>query len=203
MFEELTQDYPIYARSTFLPEPRGNWRQRWTTWLDRLRVVLLVKNWLPVLLYRLRVWYRRHHVPVLPYACDLLARAGWNVYIGDHAEIGPGLYLAHGNVVIDGIVTIGRNCRINPWVSIGLSNSVRLGFSFRGPTIGDNVSIGTGAKVLGPITVGNNVKIGANAVVIADVPDGATAVGVPARVVSRSAPSTASDLASSDGPRDA
>jgi serine O-acetyltransferase len=124
-------------------------------------------------------------------------------YIGDHAEIGPGLYLAHGNVVIDGIVTIGRNCQINPWVSIGLSNSVRLGFSSRGPTISDNVSIGTGAKLLGPITVGSNARIGANAVVIADVPNGATAVGVPARVISRSAPSTASDLASSDGPRDA
>lgn len=203
MFEELTQDYPVYSRLTFLPEPRGNWRQRWTTRLDRLRVVLLVMNWLPVLLYRLRVWCRRHYVPVLPYVCDLLARAGWNVYIGDHAEIGPGLYLAHGNVVIDGIVTIGRNCRINPWVTIGLSNSVGLGFSSRGPTIGDNVSIGTGAKLLGPITVGSNARIGANAVVIADVPDGATAVGVPAQVVSRSAPSTASDLASSDGPRDA
>jgi serine O-acetyltransferase len=202
MFEELTQDYPIYARLTFLPEPRGNWRQRWTTRLDRLRVVLLVMNWLPVLLYRLKVWCRRHYVPVLPYVCDLLARAVWNVHIGDHAEIGPGLYLAHGNVIIDA-VTIGRNCQINPWVSIGLSNSVRVGFSFQGPTIGDNVSIGTGAKVLGPITVGNNVRIGANAVVIADVPDGATAVGVPARVASRSAPSTASDLAGSDESRDA
>jgi serine O-acetyltransferase len=203
MFEELTQDYPVHARLTFLPEPRGNWRQRWTTRLDRLRVVLLVMNWLPVLLYRLRVWCRCHYVPVLPYVCDLLARAGWNVYIGDHSKIGPGLYLAHGNVVIDGIVTIGRNCQINPWVTIGLSNSVSLGFSPRGPTIGDNVSIGTGAKLLGPITVGSNARIGANAVVIADVPDGATAVGVPARVISRSAPSTASDLASRDEPRDA
>ncbi len=202
MFEELTQDYPVYAHFTFLPEPRGKWRQRWTARLDRLRVVLLVMNWLPVLLYRLKVWCRRHYVPVLPYACDILARAGWNVYIGDHAEIGPGLYLAHGNVIIDA-VTIGRNCQINPWVSIGLTNSIRAGFSFQGPTIGDNVSIGTGAKLLGPITVGNNVRIGANAVVIADVPDGATAAGVPARVVGRSAPSRASDLAGSDEPGDA
>lgn len=202
MFEELMQDYPIYARNTLLPEPHGNWRQRWAGRLDRLRVVLLVANWLPVLLYRLRVWCRCHYVPILPYVCDLLARAGWNVYIGDHAEIGPGLYLAHGNVVIDGTVAIGRNCEINPWVTIGLSNSARFGWVFRGPTIGDNVYIGTGAKVLGPITVGNNVRIGANAVVIADVPDGATAVGVPARVVSRGAPSALSGLVSGDEPKD-
>jgi serine O-acetyltransferase len=198
MFEELTQDYPIHASYTFLPEPQGTWRERWAARLDRLRVVVLVMNWIPVLLYRLRVWCKCRHVPILPYACDLLARAGWSVYIGEHVEIAPGLYLAHGNVVIDGIVKIGRNCEINPWVTLGLSNSKRLVWNIHGPTIGDNVSIGTGAKVLGPITVGNGARIGANAVVLADVPAGATAVGVPARVVSERAPSRGTGPASGD-----
>ena len=62
------------------------------------------------------------------------------------------------------------NCQINPWVTIGLSNSKKLGFSVEGPTIGDHVHIGTGAKVLGPVTIGDYARIGANAVVVHDVP---------------------------------
>jgi serine O-acetyltransferase len=72
---------------------------------------------------------------------------------------------------------------INPWVTIGLSGSRRWGFDARGPVIGDKVYIGTGAKVLGPITVGAGARIGANSVVMDDVPPGATVVGAPARIV--------------------
>lgn len=130
-----------------------------------------------VLLYRLRQELRRRHVPLLPALCDRLAMLGWNVCIGAHTAIGPGLYLPHGNVVIDGMVRIGRRCVIAPWVTIGVDGSVA------GPTIGDNVFIGTGAKILGGVTIGDGARIGANAVVLRDVPAGATAVGVPARVV--------------------
>jgi hypothetical protein len=91
--------------------------------------------------------------------------------------------LTHGNVVIDGRTVIGRNCQINPWVTIGLSNSRRIGFSVQGPTIGDNVHIGTGAKILGPITIGNHARIGANAVVVHDVPANTTVVGMPAKAL--------------------
>jgi serine O-acetyltransferase len=96
--------------------------------------------------------------------------------------------IAHGHVVIDGSVDIGRDCLINPWVTIGLSGSRRWGFDARGPVIGDRVYIGTGAKILGPITIGDDVRIGANAVVIDDVPGGATVVGAPARVVHSAPP---------------
>ena len=68
---------------------------------------------------------------------------------------------------------------IAPWVTVGVNGSVA------GPTIGDNVFIGTGAKVLGGLRIGNDVRIGANAVVLNDVPDGATVAGIPARVVAR------------------
>ena len=129
-----------------------------------------------VLLYRLNRWLRDRRVPLLPALCDRLAIVGWNVNIGAHTVIGAGLYLPHGNVVIDGIVRIGRCCVIAPWVTIGVNGSVA------GPTIGDDVFIGTGAKLLGGIHIGDGARIGANAVVLSDVPAGATAVGVPAKV---------------------
>jgi serine acetyltransferase len=115
--------------------------------------------------------------------CDIVSRALFRVQIGDRVTIGPGLMLTHGNVVIDGRTTIGSNCQINPWVTIGLSNSRKIGFSVRGPTIGHNVHIGTGAKVLGPITIGDHVRIGANAVVLHDVPANTTVVGMPAKAL--------------------
>ena len=93
--------------------------------------------------------------------------------------------MTHGNVVIDGRTRIGKHCQINPWVTIGLSNSRKLGFSADGPTIGDEVHIGTGAKILGPVTIGDHARIGANAVVVHDVPANTTVVGAPARVVGR------------------
>ena len=98
------------------------------------------------------------------------------VCIGDPVIVQPGLYLAHGQVVIDGFVEIHRGVVIFPWVTVGL----RAG-DFGGPTIGRNVHIGTGAKVIGPVTVHKGARIGANAVVTRDVPAGTTVVGAPAR----------------------
>ena len=86
------------------------------------------------------------------------------------------MYIAHGQVVIDGFVEVHRGAVIFPWVTIGL----RAG-DFRGPTIGRDVHIGTGAKVIGPVEVGPHARIGANSVVVDDVAAGATVVGSPAR----------------------
>ncbi|MCC5951655.1 MAG: hypothetical protein JJU45_06115 [Acidimicrobiia bacterium] len=99
------------------------------------------------------------------------------VCIGDPVVVQPGFYLAHGQVVIDGLVEVGSGTAIFPWVTIGL----RAG-DFTGPTIGPNVKIGTGAKVIGPVTIGPGAEVGANAVVVHDVPAHATAVGIPAAV---------------------
>lgn len=173
LLDEISRDFAWTAANRWEPlTGKPLWRQLW------ICAGLTVKSRiLAVVLFRLKRWLRRHHVPVLPAFCDRLSILGWNVCLGDHTEIGPGLYLPHGNVVVDGIVRIGARCVIAPWVTIGVNGSVA------GPTIGDNVFIGTGAKVLGGIRVGNNVRIGAGAVVLSDVPDGATVVGVPARVV--------------------
>ena len=102
------------------------------------------------------------------------------ISIGDPVVVQPGLCVPHGQVVIDGMVQIGERVVLSPFVTI----SLRAGDVRTGPVIGPRVSIGTGAKVLGPIRVGTGARISANAVVLADVPDNATAVGIPARVVS-------------------
>ena len=186
--EELREVYETHKYHAFMREPPKEPRDvHRKFWLERTARIFLGMSMVPVALYRIRNYLLRRNVPLLPYLCELLPSAVWHVSIGRKTEIGPGLLIPHGYVAIDGIVVIGRNCVINPWVTIGLSGSRRFGFDSRGPVIGDRVHIGTGAKVLGPITVGDDVRIGANAVVIHDVPSGATVVGAPGRVV-RDAP---------------
>jgi serine O-acetyltransferase len=85
----------------------------------------------------------------------------------------------HG-IVIHGNVRLGKNCIIRQGVTLGNKN---LDTPFEAPTIGNNVNIGAGAKILGQVVIGSNVDIGANAVVTKDVPDHAVVAGIPARVI--------------------
>ena len=184
LWEQLQEVYDTYRGHSFTPNPPDQpVGEHWKAEGERAARVLFGMPTLAVALYRLRDHLLRENWPIVPYLCELLATGVWHVSIGRRVEFGEGLIIPHGHVVIDGLVTIGRNCIINPWVTIGLSGSRRWGFDQRGPIIGDRVLIGTGAKVLGPITIGDGVRIGANAVVINDVPPGATVVGAPARVV--------------------
>lgn len=187
---ELQEAYDTYRRYSFTADPpEGPLLEQWRARGRRAACIFLGMPLGPVLLLRLRSALLRREVPLLPYLCELLSNALWHVSIGRRVEAGPGLLLPHGHVVIDGAVTIGDACVINPWVTIGLSRRRRLGgFDPRGPAIGNRVFIGTGAKLLGPITVGDGARIGANAVVIEDVPPGATVVGMPARVVQSAPP---------------
>lgn len=143
-----------------------------------IRLVWVSDAFAAQLLYRLKVWFEVHRVPLMPRLLHRLAMMTAQVAIGSPVIIGPGLYLVHGQVVIDGIAEIGRGVEIAPFVTIGLRSG-----NFQGARIGDNVRIGTGAKIIGPIQVGSGATIGANAVVVDDVPDGATVVGVPAKPV--------------------
>jgi len=187
VWNEIRSDYDAYHYSgfTWLPDPK---RSEMSRRMERLDTIVLRGAWPAVVAFRIKKWARRHHIPVLSLLCDTLNRMFWGVIIGDHVEIGRGFCLAHGYVVIDGAVKIGNKCSVNPYVTIGLGSGSAVGFSLHGPTLGDNVYIGTGAKVLGPITIGNNVKIGANAVVISDIPDNHTAIGVPARASPQKSP---------------
>jgi serine O-acetyltransferase len=98
-----------------------------------------------------------------------------------NAQLGGGLLMTHPNgVVIHPDATVGPNCLIFQQVTIGIGSIPGL------PRIGGGVNIGAGAKILGGVAIGNYAKIGANAVVLCDVPAGATAVGVPARILSDS-----------------
>jgi serine O-acetyltransferase len=106
------------------------------------------------------------------------------VEIGVSAKIGRRLIIEHsGCIVIHGKAELGDDCIVRQGVTIG---NRRLDDPFGAPIIGDRVSIGAGAKLLGRIRIGNDVEVGANAVVLTDVPDGALAVGIPARIILRS-----------------
>lgn len=112
-----------------------------------------------------------------------LAEIVCGVTIGVSARIGKRLIIEHsGAIVIHGNSVIGDDCIIRQGVTIG---NKRLDDPFGAPVIGDRVNVGAGAKILGRVHIGNDVEIGANAVVIHDVPDGAIAVGIPARIIIR------------------
>jgi serine O-acetyltransferase len=153
--------------------------------LQLLRLAWVTDAFAAQVIYRLKARLQALGVPILPRLLHRLATALSQVAIGDYTVVAPGVYLAHGQVVIDGITEIGYGVVIAPFVTIGL----RAG-DFKGPVIEDHVHIGTGAKVIGPIRIGAGATIGANAVVVSDVPPGATAVGAPAQAF-ESAPETA------------
>lgn len=145
------------------------------TW--RLLIKLLLRH-MPLRAmawYRLATWCKAHNIPLVagPIYRWIFFRFGLEI----GGKIGGGLYIAHPVGTVINVNEMGENCSVIAAVTIGMRNE----WAF--PTIGHNVFIGAGARVLGEITVGDNVKIGANAVVLQDVPENATAVGVPARVI--------------------
>ena len=154
---------------------RGDFRSRADAAVQILRLMWSTDAFLAQALYRAKARLQALRVPVLPRICHRLATIIAQVTIGDPVVIQPGLYLLHGHVVIDGVTEIGPRARIAPFVTIGLRQG-----DFLGPRLGQDVEIGTGAKVLGRVEIGDGARIGANAVAIHDVPAGATVVGAPA-----------------------
>ena len=159
---------------------RSEFRSPLDAALQVCRLAWVSDAFLAQALYRAKARLQARGVPVLPRVAHRLAMGLAQVSIGDPVVVGPGIYLVHGQVVIDGVVEIAEGVVISPWVTIGL----RAG-DHRGATIERGVSIGTGAKVIGPVRIGEGATVGANAVVVDDVPAGATVVGVPARRVAR------------------
>lgn len=146
--------------------------------IQMLRLALVSDAFLGQALYRAKARLQGLGVPLLPRLLHRLAMITAQIAIGDPVVMAPGVYIAHGQIVVDGLSEIEAGVVIFPFVTIGL----RAG-DIRGPRVREDVSIGTGAKLIGPITVGPRARVGAGAVVVEDVPAGATVVGVPARIV--------------------
>jgi serine O-acetyltransferase len=147
------------------------------TWRKTLVLLLRHMQLRAALLFRLACWCHQKRWRGMPTLLLRLISLFYGLEITVSSEIGGGLYIAHPYGMVIMPERIGRNCSIISNVTIGLRNERAF------PLIGDDVFIGAGARVLGGIHIGDGARIGANAVVIEDVPAGATAVGVPARVI--------------------
>lgn len=122
---------------------------------------------------------------IFRYIFEYMMRIIFSSDISMKSDIGGGLKFEHGqDIVIGADVKVGKNLRIFNGVTIG-GKDPALPSTGNQPTIGDNVVISTGSKILGPISLGNNVITGANCVCIKSVPDGSTVAGVPARIISK------------------
>lgn len=157
---------------------------RWRTagpaaaWFQVLRLVVVGDSFFGQVCYRAKAALQAKGVPVLPRLFHQLAIVFGDICIGDPVVMAAGVYIPHGQVVADARTRIGPGVTLSPFTTLG-----RVAGRSGGPTIEAMASIGTGAKVIGPVTVGRRSRIGANAVVIRDVPADAVAMGVPARIV--------------------
>jgi serine O-acetyltransferase len=134
-----------------------------------------------LLAHRVAHALREAGVPLAPLAIAYLSRAVTGVEIHPAAKIGPEFFIDHGSgVVIGETAEIGLRVTLYQGVTLGGTGFQR---GKRHPTLGDNVTVGSGAKLLGPISVGDGAKVGANTVVVEDVPPGSTVVGNPGHPV--------------------
>lgn len=168
MFDDLRQMINAYkardpaARSTF-------------------EILLLYPGIKAVRSHRRAHWCYKHGHPLLARIISQHSRHRTGIEIHPGAQIGKRLVIDHGmGIVIGETAEIGDDCLIYHGVTLGGTGK---DVGKRHPTIGNNVLIGTGAKVLGPITVGDNSRIAANSVVLNPIPEDSTAVGIPAKIV--------------------
>jgi serine O-acetyltransferase len=149
---------------------------------NTLEVLLLYPGLHATINHRLAHWFYRHKI-LFPARCVSQWTRFWTgIEIHPGAEIGRRFVIDHGMGIVIGETTeIGDDVLIYQGVTLGGTGKDK---GKRHPTLGNNVMVGSGAKVLGPFKVGDNSRIAANAVVLSEVPPNSTAVGVPARVVS-------------------
>ncbi|WP_057883047.1 serine O-acetyltransferase EpsC [Tsuneonella troitsensis] len=167
MFEKLTSYLDsVRARD---PAPHSRWE------------ILLYPGVLALGLHRVAHWLYEAKLYFLARFVNHFSRFLTAIDIHPGAEIGENFFIDHGFTVIGETAVIGNNVTIYQCVTLGGTNPTNGVGGKRHPTIGDNVIIGSGAQVIGPIMVGDRARIGANAVVTDDVPEGATMIGLKAR----------------------
>ena len=141
--------------------------------------------------HRLSHWLWVHHLKLLGRYVSQIMRFFTGIEIHPGAKIGRGLFIDHGmGVVIGETAELGEEVTLYHTVTLG-GTSLQKGK--RHPTLGDRVTVGAGAKILGPIEIGCDSRIGANAVVVKSAPSNSVIVGVPGQVISRTRPHTAKD----------
>ena len=151
----------------------------------KLEVFLLYPSIHALIAYRISHFFYKHKLFFLARLISQTARFFTGIEIHPGATTGRGLFIDHGmGVVIGETAEVGDDVTLYHGVTLGGTGKDK---GKRHPTVGNNVVIGAGAKVLGPIVIGNDAKVGANAVVVKNVPDGATAVGIPAKNIVRRA----------------
>jgi len=154
------------------------------TFFGPLEVILLYSGFHAVFFHRVSHFFHQIlHIPIIPRLVSQLMRFLTGIEIHPGADLGGGFFIDHGMGVVIGETTIvGKNATIYQGVTLGGTGKDR---GKRHPTLGDNVVVGAGAKVLGNITIGSGVRVGAGSVVVHDIPDNCTVVGVPGEVVRR------------------
>jgi serine O-acetyltransferase len=146
-----------------------------------LEVLLTYPGFHAIIMYRIAHWFYRRKLYTIARLISHIARFLTGIEIHPGAKIGKRVFIDHGmGVVIGETVEIGNDVTIYQGVTLGGTGKEK---GKRHPTIGNNVLISTGAKVLGPFKIGDNSKIGAGAVVLKEVPPNCTVVGVPGRIV--------------------
>lgn len=168
MFKNLTETLDTYKKND--PAARS-----------RLEIFLLYPGFHALIYYRIARWFFRRGLKFIARWISQLGRFFTGVEIHPGAKIGRRLVIDHGmGIVIGETAEIGDDCLLYQGVTLGGTGKDH---GKRHPTLGNNVMVGSGAKVLGPFKVGDNSRIAANAVVLSEVPPDSTCVGVPARVV--------------------
>ena len=148
---------------------------------SRFEVYFLYSGFKAIRAYRRANWFYKKDMKLIARYISQRSRKKTGIEIHPGATIGKNLFIDHGMGVVIGETTIiGDNCTLYQNVTLGGTGKDH---GKRHPTLGNNVLVGAGAKVLGPFKVGDNARVAAGAVVLDEVPDNATAVGVPARIV--------------------
>lgn len=146
-----------------------------------LYVIIMYQGFHSLVFHRIAHWFYKCHLFFLARLISQIARFFTGIEIHPGAKIGRRLFIDHGmGIVIGETATIGNDCTIYHGVTLGGTGKDK---KKRHPDLGDNVLVGCGAKILGPIKIGDNVKIGANSVVLKDVQKNTTIVGIPGKEI--------------------
>ncbi len=164
-----------------LIETLDAYKQRDPAARSRLEIFLLYPGVHALIMHRLAHWFYRHRLMFLARLVSQFSRHATGIEIHPGATIGRRFVIDHGmGIVIGETAEVGDDVLLYQGVTLGGTGKEK---HKRHPTLGNGVLVGSGAKILGSFRVGNNARIAANAVVLQEIPDDATAVGIPARVV--------------------